>query len=101
MTVPINATLETMIRRDRVVVVTALTAVIALSWAYVLAGAGIGMSAFQMTRVSQLGMAGGMSEGGMAGMATLTPAVWTRGYAVLMFLIWWVMMVAMMLPSAA
>jgi predicted metal-binding membrane protein len=101
MTVPIDAALEAVIRRDRLVVVTALTAVIALSWAYLLAGAGISMSAFETTRISQLGMAGGVPEGGMAGMAMMTPAVWTPGYAVLMFFMWWVMMVAMMLPSAA
>ncbi len=74
MTVPVDATLEAVIRRDRLVVITAVTAVIALSWAYLLAG---------------------------AGMAMMTPAVWTPGYAVLMFFMWWVMMVAMMLPSAA
>ena len=34
-------------------------------------------------------------------MAMMTPAVWTPGYAVLMFCMWWNMMVAMMLPSAA
>ena len=96
MTVPVDAALEAVVRRDRLVVVTALTAVIALSWAYLLAGAGMGMSAFEMTRMSQLGIAGGM-----AGMAMMTPAVWTPGYAVLMFFMWWVMMVAMMLPSAA
>lgn len=101
MTVPVDATLEAVVKRDRLVVVTALTAVFALSWAYLLAGAGMGMSAFEMTRVSQLGLARGMSEGGMAGMAVMTPAVWTPGYAVLMFVMWWVMMVAMMLPSAA
>ena len=92
----VDATLEAVVRRDRLVVVTALIAVIALSWAYLLAGAGMGMSAFEMTRMSQPGMAGSM-----AGMAMMTPAVWTPGYAVLMFLMWWVMMVAMMLPSAA
>ena len=96
MTVPVDATLEAAVRRDRLVVVTAVIAVIALSWAYLLAGAGRGMSAFEMTRMSQLGIAGGM-----AGMAMMTPAVWTPGYAVLMFFMWWVMMVAMMLPSAA
>ena len=100
-TVPVDATLEAVIRRDRVVVITALFAVIALSWAYLLAGAGMGMSALEMTRMSQLGMAGGVSEGGMAGMAMVAPAVWTPGYAVLMFFMWWVMKVAMMLPSAA
>ncbi len=96
MTVPVDATLEAVVRRDRLVVVSALTALIALSWAYLLAGAGMGMSAFEMTRMSQLGIAGGM-----AGMAMMTPAVWTPGYAVLMFFMWWIMMVAMMLPSAA
>ena len=101
MTVTVDATLEAVVRRDRLVVVTALTAVIAVSWAYLLAGAGMGMSAFEMTRMSQHGMAGGMSEGGMAGMAMMAPAVWTPGYAVVMFFMWWIMMVAMMLPSAA
>ena len=79
MNVPVDATLEAVLRRDRLVVVTALTAVIALSWAYLLAGAGMGMSAFEMTRMSQLGTARGISEGGMAGMAMMTHAVWTPG----------------------
>ncbi len=94
--VSIDASLEAVVRRDRLVVVTALIAVIALAWAYLLAGAGMGMSAFEMTRMSQLTMADGM-----AGMAMMTPAVWTPGYSVLMFFMWWVMMMAMMLPSAA
>ncbi len=96
-----DATVEALVRRDRAVVVTALVAVIGLSWAYLLAGAGMGMSAFEMTRMSQPGMAGSMAEGGKAGMAMMTPAVWTPAYAALMFFMWWVMMVAMMLPSAA
>jgi predicted metal-binding membrane protein len=98
MRVPVDATLEAVVRRDRLVVVTMLIAVIALSWAYLLAGAGMGMSAFEMTRMSQLGVAGGMSE---EDIAMMMPAVWTPGYAVLIFFMWWVMMVAMMLPSAA
>lgn len=96
-----DATLEAVIRRDRVVVITSLFAVIALSWAYLLAGAGTGMSALAMTRMFQRGMAEGVFDGGMGGMAMITPAVWTPGYAVLMFFMWWVMKVAMMLPSAA
>jgi predicted metal-binding membrane protein len=101
MTMPIDATLEAVIRRDRVVVLTALFAVITLSWAYLLAGAGMDMSAFEMTGMSQAGMATGIFEGGMAGMAMMTPADWTAGYAVLMFFMWWAMGLAMMLPSAA
>lgn len=79
MTVPVDATLEAVLRRDRLVVVTALTAGIALSWAYLLVGAGMGMSAFEMTRVSQLGIAKGMFEGDMAGMAMMTPAALPGG----------------------
>ena len=38
----------------------------------------------------------------MAGMDgwLMQPAVWTPGYVILIFAMWWVMMVAMMLPSA-
>jgi predicted metal-binding membrane protein len=78
--VSVDATLEAVVRRDRLIFGAALTAVIVLSWAYLLAGAGMGMSAFKMTRMSQLGMVGGM-----AGIATMTPVGWTPGYAVLMF----------------
>ena len=59
---------------DRFLVVSALVAVAALSWLYLLAGAGMDM---------------------------LAPIAWTPGYAVLMFFMWWIMMIAMMLPSAA
>ena len=62
---------------------------IALAWGWVLLGSGMSMTAVQMT-----GMAG--MDGWM-----MTPATWTFGYAALMFSMWWVMMVAMMLPGAA
>jgi predicted metal-binding membrane protein len=101
MMVSLDARLDEVVRRDRLIVVTVLTAVIALSWGYLLTGAGMGMSAFEMTRMSQLGMAWRTSEECMADMAMMTPVVWRLGYAVLMFFMWWAMMVAMMLPSAA
>jgi len=65
--------------------------VIALSWVWILLGAGTGMSAMDML----LGLGGD----DMAGM--MRPAIWTPGYAGIMFTMWWVMMAAMMLPSAA
>ena len=34
-------------------------------------------------------------------MMVMAPMAWTPGYAVLMFFMWWIMMVAMMLPSAS
>jgi len=96
MTVYVDTTLEAVARGNRLVVVFTLVAVIVLSWAFLLAGAGMGMSALEMTRMSQLGM-----PGSMAGRAMMMPAVWTPGYAILMYVMWFAMMVAMMLPSAA
>ena len=101
--------LESVLRRDRLVVVIALVAVIVLSWVYVLAGAGMGMSAFEMTRMTQpVGVIDstqpsmqGMSMGGTAVGGTMVTGAWTVGYAVVIFFMWWVMMFGMMLPSAS
>jgi predicted metal-binding membrane protein len=111
-----TAALERVLKRDRVVVITALSIIVAASWAYVLAGAGLGMSAFEMSslsmafgRPSAIQMSAGMgsmasdtaSTMGGAMQAMATPVAWTTDYAVLMFFMWWIMMIAMMLPSAA
>jgi predicted metal-binding membrane protein len=92
MTVTDTTVLEAMLRRDRTVVVVALVSVIAVAWIWILIGAGTGMTAMAMTFGS-----------GMPGMATMLmePAAWSLGYAALMFAMWWAMMAAMMLPSAA
>jgi len=74
-----------LLRHDRAVVLGCLIAVIAASWAYLWFGAGLGMPAMDM--------------GGGRMMAM--PPLWTAGYAALIFLMWTVMMAAMMLPSAA
>ena len=84
--------LERVLRRDRLVVASALAAVIAIAWIWVVLGAGTGMSTLGMTRRS------GMPD--ITGML-MEPAAWSLGYAGLMFAMWWVMMAAMMLPSAA
>lgn len=71
--------LENTLRRDRLWVVAALAAITGLAWVYL------------------VDMALGMDAGG-AGMS-LRP--WTPGYALMMFLMWSIMMVGMMVPSAA
>ena len=91
MTATDTTLLEAVLRRDRAVVVAALVAVITIAWIWILLGAGTGMTAMDMA------LGSGMS--GMAGM--MVPAAWTLGYAGLMFVMWWAMMAAMMLPSAA
>ena len=87
MTEEATSVLETVLRRDRAVVVAALILVIALAWTWIITGAGMGMSAVEMTRMPRD--------------MVMTPATWTSAYAALMFVMWWVMMLAMMLPSAA
>ncbi len=73
------SSLESLLRHDRALVIGALTVVFLLAWAYMLTGAGMSMDI------------GAMSM----------PMAWTPGYAALVFLMWWIMMVAMMLPSAS
>jgi predicted metal-binding membrane protein len=96
MTSGVDALLEATLKRDRWIVLVALGIVIAAAWAYLLSGAGMEMSALEMTRMSGQGNARALAAHGM-----MTPAVYTPGYTVLMFFMWWVMMVAMMVPSAA
>ena len=100
--------IENFLKRDRAIVVGALLLLMVVSWLYVLIGAGMPRSAFDM---SSLSMALGETirtpadgsmvrkmEGAIAAMTT--PVDWTFDYAILMFFMWWIMMVAMMLPSA-
>jgi predicted metal-binding membrane protein len=84
----LNAMLEQVLRRDRYLVAGALILVTLLSWAWIMAGAGMGMSGVEMTRHT------------MMGMNMMAPGAWDGRYILLMFFMWWIMMIAMMLPSA-
>jgi predicted metal-binding membrane protein len=90
-TVSETTVLETVLRRDRVVVVAALIAVIAAAWIWIVLGAGTGTTAVAMTQMAGIPDMDMMME----------RAVWTPSYAGLIFAMWWAMMVAMMLPGAA
>jgi predicted metal-binding membrane protein len=86
--------LETVLRRDRIVVVAALVGLTALAWAYVLWLAadmdmgGMDMSGFRMIP---------------AGIGIMAPALsrWSGMEFALVFAMWVMMMVGMMTPSAA
>ncbi len=91
LTVSETTVLETVLRRDRCVVVAALVTVIVAAWIWIVFGAGTGTTAVAMTQMA------GMPDMDMM----MERAVWTPGYAGLIFAMWWVMMIAMMLPSAA
>ena len=77
--------LSMLLRHRRAVVLGALATVTAAAWAYLLLGGGIEMEAMDM--------------GGGQMMAMLP--TWSPGYVALISVMWWVMMVAMMLPTAA
>lgn len=88
--------IDAILLRDRKVTLIALATVIVGCWFYVLGGAGTGMSTWAMTSWDMaLGLPGSMSA------AMSTPVNWSVGYAAVMVAMWWVMMIAMMLPSAA
>ena len=91
MTVRDATVLEAVLRRDRWIVVGALVSVIVVAWVWIILGAGTGMNAVAMTQMAHMPDMDMMME----------RAVWTPAYAALTFAMWWVMMVAMMLPGAA
>src|SRR5258706_8675787 len=73
------------LRHDRAVVLGSLSFVVVLAWGYLLTGAGVEMAMMDM--------------GGGQLMAMMPE--WTLAYGLVVFAMWAVMMVAMMLPSAA
>ncbi len=100
--------LETTLKQDRIILVAGLLLVIVISWLWLLFGAGINMDAFEMTRMStpvglssDTDMAGQDSAISTMPMTMVQSVEWTFDYALLMLSMWWVMMIAMMLPSAS
>ena len=47
-----TSVLEAILRRDRLIVIAGLVTVIVLSWGYILMGAGMSMTAFEMSTLS-------------------------------------------------
>lgn len=91
---------EAVLRRDRTIVVGGLVAITLLCWIYLFTGAGTGMSLWEMSRLAlSPGISAGDSSVAMGDGAM--PMHWTPLYWMLMVSMWWIMMIAMMLPSAA
>jgi predicted metal-binding membrane protein len=82
---------ERFVRHERIIIMLGLAMITALAWYYLLVGAGTGMSTIAMTTWQfppphpEMIMAGS----------------WSPAYWVTVLLMWWVMMIAMMVPSAA
>ena len=82
-------TIDSPLRHERAVLAAGLAAIAVLAWIYIWQGAGMGMSALAMTTLSlfphlQPDVSGQMEDGWLIVIA-----------------MWWVMMIAMMTPSAA
>src|SRR5262245_51903466 len=90
----VDSTLEAVLRRDRLIIASALGAIAVLAWAYVL------------WLVADMDM-GGMNMSGFrmipSGMGIMAPAAapWSGVEFAFVFVMWAVMMVGMMAPSAA
>src|SRR5258706_566635 len=77
--------LRAVLRHDRIFVLGGLLAVILFAWGWLLLGAGMEME--------QMDMGGGQ--------VMLMAPEWSAGYAMVLFFMWAIMMMAMMLPSEA
>jgi predicted metal-binding membrane protein len=89
-----DSTLEAVLRRDRLIVASALVVIVALAWGYVFwLAADMDMGGMNMSG-SRMIPAG-------AGLMAPASAPWSAVEFALVFLMWAVMMVGMMAPSAA
>jgi predicted metal-binding membrane protein len=100
--------LERLLRRDHVIAIAGLATLCVLAWLYIVAGAGLGMNAWEMTRLALFphqqaaDMTPDMPGMDMSTMAMATdPRIWDPAIWALIIAMWWIMMVAMMSPSAA
>lgn len=89
---------ERLLKRDRIVTSVGLAALCALAWLYIVRGGGLGMSAWEMTTLALFPHRQASDVvSSMPGMST----TWGLGTWALMIAMWWIMMIAMMTPSAA
>ena len=86
----IDRAVEAGLARDRVIMGLGLAALTVLAWVYLVTGAGTGMSVRAMTTWSF-----------PPPMRPAMAMTWSGSYWVIMFFMWWIMMIAMMTPSAA
>jgi predicted metal-binding membrane protein len=104
--------IERLLKRDRVITLAGLASLCALAWLYIVSGAGLGMSAQDMTTLALFphlqahnvmpSMPDMPDMPGMdMGANSPEQTAWSFGHWALMLAMWWIMMIAMMTPSAA
>lgn len=91
--------LETLLRHDKWIVCAGLVTVTVLAWGYLLSGAGMAMSPFDMTVLSFIPHQNAGMPMNMPQMGMIT-SDWSPGHWAIVLMMWWIMMIAMMVPSA-
>lgn len=85
------SSVERLLKRDRQIVIGELVLVTVLACAYTISGVGMGSHAFEISRIPWTAASGHNSVTPLPGMS----------YIFVLLTMWWVMMIAMILPSAA
>ena len=96
-----NSVLESVLQKDKAILIGGLVSIILISWIYILSGAGMGMDILRMTIPNSEQMQSMNENTSLIDIDLMASAVWNTQYAILMFFMWWIMMIAMMLPSAS
>ena len=94
---------ERLLKRDRIITLAGLAALCALAWLYIVTGAGLGMSAWEMTTLAPPPhqQAPDMMPGMDMGATVPGRTAWGFDTWALITAMWWIMMIAMMTPSSA
>jgi len=94
--------MQAVLARHRTISALLLGLLVVLAWAWLLSGAGTGMMPSVALWPHGNMAVGGMDAGSMAGMPMAPSAVsWNAPQFITILAMWWIMMAAMMLPSAA
>lgn len=96
-----KSVLESVLQKEKGILISCLVIIILISWIYILSGAGMGMDILKMTLPNTKQMQSMNESPSLMNMDFMAPAVWNTQYIILMFFMWWIMMIAMMLPSAS
>jgi len=91
-----SVVIQRLLARERWIMAGALFLAVTGSGGYILAGGGTGMASLAM--VADSGPLGALISGAPD---MIRPMVWTPFYGLVIFVMWWLMMIAMMVPSAA
>jgi predicted metal-binding membrane protein len=97
---------EHLLKRNRMITLAGLASLCALAWLYIVTGAGLGMSAWDMTTFALFphqqahDVMPSLPRMDLGATVSGQPA-WGFATWALMIAMWWIMMIAMMTPSAA